>query len=64
MPFSLDALGSLVANRRPIAGWPGPSAHKRIFVATTAFDTSCVLSPEMVSRCAFGAFGFRLLMLR
>ena len=64
MPFSFEALGSLVANRMPMAGREAVSDSTRIFVASTALEMSCVLSPVTVKSPAFGAFGLRLVMLR
>ena len=49
IPFSFDAFGSLVANRSAKAGRDVVSETSRIFVATTAFETSCVVSPVTAS---------------
>ena len=61
-PLSLDALGSLVAKRMLKAGRPGVSDNIRIFMPTTASETSWVLLPVAVTSDASGALGSREVM--
>ncbi|MNC94445.1 hypothetical protein D3C83_112990 [compost metagenome] len=49
MPLSLDAFGSFVAKRNPIAGCATPSGTRRIFVPMTKSSTLDVESPVAVT---------------